>query len=239
MAPTPMTAPLTRWIIFDGDNTLWDVEALYDEARTALCRLLAEGTTTVEEIERFQRARDHALHREMGYARERFPLSFTQTALHFLAAGDDRLEEAHRLANRVFERAAAPMEDVDDVLALLSAKSFRFALLTAGAHEVQQRRLEQFGRTHYFGATRIVERKEVATIAAFVADLGAVPASTWMVGDSLKSDIVPAIAAGLNAIHLDVANWYEVEAAGSTRPDCARVARTLKEAAEIILREAV
>lgn len=71
MAPTPMTAPFTRWIIFDGDNTLWDVEALYDEARTALCRLLAEGTTTVEEIERFQRARDHALHREMGY-RTRF-----------------------------------------------------------------------------------------------------------------------------------------------------------------------
>lgn len=230
---TPSSSP---WIIFDGDNTLWDVEALYDEARAELCRLLAGDKTTAQEVERFQRERDKQLHREMGYSRKRFPLSFTQTALHYLAAGDDRIEAVHRLGDSVFEQAAIPADDVDEVLSAL-AKSFRLALLTAGDREVQQLRLEHFGRKHHFSEVRIVERKDAATIAAFAADIDAAPSRTWMVGDSLKSDIVPAVEAGLNAIHLDVANWHEVEGAGSSLPDRARVARTLKEAAEIILRE--
>lgn len=229
-----MIPPSTQWILFDGDNTLWNVEILYDEARAALCRLLAGGTTTAGDVDRFQRETDAGLYREMGYSRHRFPRSFTETARHYLADGDDRIEAARRLSEQVFERAAVPAADVDEILEDL-ARSYRLALLTAGEPEVQRARLAHFGRNHYFAEVRIVERKDVATIARLLADVGADPARSWMVGDSLKSDIVPAIGAGLNAVHLDVANWREVEAAGSSLPERARVARTLRDAADLIL----
>lgn len=229
-----MTLPPTQWIIFDGDNTLWNVEILYDEARAALCRLLTRGAATAGNVERFQRETDAELYRLMGYSRHRFPRSFTETARHYLVAGDDRIEAARRLAEQVFERAAVPADDVDEVLAEL-ARSYRLALLTAGEPEVQRARLAHFGREHYFAEVRIVERKDVATIARLLLDVGADPARSWMVGDSLKSDIVPAVGAGLNAVHLDVANWREVEAAGSSLPGRAHVARTLREAADLIL----
>ena len=55
-------------IVFDGDYSLWRVEALYDEARWSLCRLLEREGLSVSEVERFQRARDQELHADMGYS---------------------------------------------------------------------------------------------------------------------------------------------------------------------------
>ena len=106
--------------------------------------------------------------------------------------------------------------------------------MTAGHHDVQRRRLEHFGRNHHFEAVRIVERKDEAAISALLRERGAVPALSWMVGDSLRSDIIPAIAAGMRAIHLQTTNWHEVEVAGSSLPPGALTARSLREAESLI-----
>jgi len=223
------------WVVFDGDNTLWDVERLYDDARDALCALLASMGHDPKAVEDFQRSTDQQLHKELGYSRERFPLSFTQTARHFQGeAADDAIEAARTLAEAVFTTAAEVADDLDAVLRSLGER-YRLAMLTAGDSDIQKSRLAAFGRAHHFQIVQIVALKTEDVFRQFLAQCGAEPGASWMVGDSLKSDILPAVAAGMNAIHLEKKNWHEVEMAGSALPPHAFRAASLTDAASIIL----
>jgi putative hydrolase of the HAD superfamily len=229
-----MTTPLAKWVIFDGDNTLWDVESLYNAARVALCELVAGEMVSRSVVDTYQRAYDKKLHAELGYSPKRFPRSFADTAAHFLGNGDPRVEAARSLGEAVFAATAAVPDDLETCLIEL-AKTHRLALLTAGDLEVQARRLQHFGHQSHFHEVKIVERKDIAMLTQFLVEIAADPAQTWMVGDSVRSDIIPAIAVGLKAIHLEVDNWYEVEVAGNQLPAEAHVARSLTEATAIIL----
>jgi putative hydrolase of the HAD superfamily len=229
--------PMSRrnWIIFDGDNTLWETESLYDDARHALCRLIASEAPTVRELEvaTFQRKRDHELHAEMGYSQARYPRSFRDTVEHFLGFAHPRADEARRLAESVFNMVARAAPEVDSVLAKLS-RSFRIALLTAGERSVQERRIADFDRSRFFDQMRIVPTKSGPVLREFLEFCGADTQSSWMIGDSLKSDIIPATEIGLNSVWLKVANWHEVEVANLDSPKTVRVARSLVEATSII-----
>jgi hypothetical protein len=83
-----MADSLHEWVIFDGDNTLWDVESLYDRAREQLCTLLAQLGANLQTADKFQRARDAELHTDYGYSPDRFPQSFVDTAKHCLGHED-------------------------------------------------------------------------------------------------------------------------------------------------------
>ena len=229
--------PLSRrnWIIFDGDNTLWETESLYDDARHALCRLIVSEAPTVRELEvaTFQRKRDYELHAEMGYSQARYPRSFRDTVEHFLGFAHPRADDARRFAESVFNMIAQAAPEVDSVLAKLS-RSFSIGLLTAGERSVQERRISDFGRTQYFDRMRIVPAKSGPVLREFLEFCNADAQSSWMVGDSLKSDIIPANEIGLNSVWLKVANWHEVEVADLVSPKTVRVAKNLVEATSII-----
>ena len=231
-----MPASPRHWVVFDGDNTLWETERLYDEARDALCRLIAGEVPGVPErdVAAFQRKRDHGLHAEMGYSQDRYPRSFRETAAHFLGLSHPRADEARSLAESVFGAVARAAPQVDAVLATLS-RSFRLALLTAGERSVQERRIADFGRSRFFDQMRIVSVKSAPVLNDFLAFCGADVRTSWMVGDSLKSDILPANEIGMNSVWLEVANWHEVEIANLVAPRAVHVARSLSEAAATIL----
>ena len=228
-----MSLSAAKWVIFDGDNTLWDLESLYNDARVTLCELVAGGEITTKAVDAYQRDHDRKLHAEMGYSPKRFPRSFADTATRFLGQGDPRIEAARSLGETVFSAVAATPDDLDSCLTEL-AKTHRLALLTAGDHEIQTMRLQHFGRHAYFDAMKVVERKDVTALVAFLVEIGADPAQSWMVGDSIRSDIIPAIASGLRAIHMEADNWHEVEIAGNQLPAEAHVAKSLTIAAAII-----
>jgi putative hydrolase of the HAD superfamily len=226
-----------NWVILDGDNTLWLVEQLYDEARVQLCDLLEGLGVDRCAADRFQRDRDHELHTLMGYSRQRFPRSFHDTLSHFVQNADGEVRrKAVALAEAVFDGIAPLPPDVDAVLEQLSA-SRRLALFTAGEAAVQASRLQAFGRTHHFEAVKVVDRKDRDAFAALVSELGIESSKAWMVGDSLRSDIHPAIEVGLRAIHIEAANWHPVETGTRSLPSGAFAAKSLTEAASIIERE--
>jgi len=229
-----MTRSAAKWVIFDGDNTLWDLESLYNDARIALCELVGGGEITMKAVDTYQRDCDKKLYAEMGYSPKRFPRSLADTACHFLGEGDSRIDAARSLGEAVFSATADTPDDLDSCLTEL-ASSHRLALLTVGDYEIQAMRLQHLGRHTHFDAVKVVERKDIATLAAFLVEIGADPAQSWMVGDSVRSDIIPAVAVGLRAIHLKVDNWHEVEVAGNELPAEAHVAESLTEAAAVII----
>jgi len=221
-------------VIFDGDNTLWDVESLYDQARENLCNLVERLGGNAQAAELFQRARDTELYERHGYAAHRFPQSFADTVRHCLGRDDPVLEEKARdIAAQVFRVSAPLVADVDLVLRRVRSR-YALALLTAGDKAVQAQRLDDFGRTGQFNAVRVVERKSEETLSAFLEDHSIDRRRAWVVGDSIRSDIEPALLVGVRAIHVEVANWHPVETIGRELPPSVRRVSCLLEVCEIL-----
>jgi len=92
----------------------------------------------------------------------------------------------------------------------LRAKGARLALLTKGDHELQLRRLQRSGLRDLFDVIRVVPEKSPAIIRDVVSALGVDVGCAWMVGNSIRSDVLPAIDAGLRAVWIDAHVWeYE------------------------------
>lgn len=213
-----MTIPC-ELVVFDGDNTLWNVEQLYDSAREKFCAIAPHHGFTSEEFEAHQRALDAQLYKAYGYSRLRFAQSFKETLAHFVSSPSaEALEAVGRIAERVFETAAPVHPGVDEVLQALLAKGKRLALVTAGDTDVQRLRLEHFRREHLFQLIRIVPTKTAEALAALLKDLETKPQDACMVGDSLRSDILPAVSLGMSAVHLRSQNWELVEIADFAVP---------------------
>ena len=205
------------WILFDGDNTLWHVEHLYDEARVDLCQHLEKSGISAEEVDRYQRDRDKELHGVYGYSASRFARSFRDTVLHFLpGTSENEVQSAESLALQVFERRGTVDECLEAVINTLKDK-FRLGILTAGERWVQERRLNQFEFRDKFFAVEIVTEKNKDTFSVFCSKYKVSVSESWMVGDSPRSDILPAIGIGLKAVLLRSNNWQVVEDAALPR----------------------
>ena len=207
------------WIVFDADNTLWDVEALYNDARSEMCKFLAGHGLDATEVEKFQQLRDKELYSTYGYSACRFARSFEDTALHFLPdAAHEIVRHVRRLASDVFEKPAAIADGLGVLLDRLIAAKYSIAIITAGERWVQERRLSDFHLRDKFHAVEIVETKTKSVFDDFAEKRRAQKAASWVVGDSLKSDVLPARAAGLNAVLLQATNWSHIEAHGHEIP---------------------
>ncbi len=223
-----------RWVFFDGDNTLWHIEALYDHARHELVEYIRQFGADSDEIEEFQRLEDKRLFGELGYSATRFATSFENTLRQFIPSATTAQSQCVRqLAQSVFERPAEIDLDAPGVLSCLR-NSYHLALVTAGERWVQERRIASFHYAAMFDVIQIVERKSAVLFRELAASLAIEVGQSWVVGDSLRSDIMPALQAGLNAILIANHNWIEVEHA-ENRPDNLRVVDRLGDVLSIIV----
>jgi putative hydrolase of the HAD superfamily len=221
------------WVIFDADNTLWAIEHLYDAARQKMCEYLGCKGIDPSTAEQYQRARDKLLHATYGYSACRFARSFEDTLLHFLPnVVPEDVCHIRRLALDVFEQRALLADGLEEVLFQVSS-TYQMGIITAGERWVQERRLADFHLRDRFLAIEIVESKSEAVFRSFAEGRGIDPERSWVVGDSYRSDILPAKAAGFRTILLDTSNWVEVESQQGLRLADA-VIKSLKELARIL-----
>jgi predicted acylesterase/phospholipase RssA/FMN phosphatase YigB (HAD superfamily) len=209
-----------KWIIFDADNTLWRTEIIYNEARNRLCDYIHAATGVAkDDVEAFQRATDKKLEALYGYSASRFARSFEDTLINYLGTPEaDEIRHVRRLAEDVFRTKAAIYPGVEEVLRTLRADHRKLAIITAGEEWVQKKRLSEFHLENIFDEIIIVERKSSSEFSNFCKDRNFDPGGSWVVGDSLRSDILPAIEAGFKAIWVQHDNWQEVERAELEAP---------------------
>lgn len=208
-----------NWVLFDADNTLWSVEHLYNHARTELCRYISKFGYSYRKIEYFQQECDAQLHEKMGYSSERFPKSFVETLLHFRPeASSADISKVKSLAQDVFEGEVELAEGVGQVLITIKPY-YKIGILTAGEEYVQRKRLQLFPFSSEFDAIKIVSKKSSETLKAFCKEEDVPIPRSWMIGDSINSDIIPARSIGLNVIHLKFENWHHVEGRYEKLPD--------------------
>jgi putative hydrolase of the HAD superfamily len=201
-------------IVFDGDDTLWFVEPLYDDARSKAAAIVAGAGIDAGQWERLQRRIDVRYVSQLGVSSKRFPASCVEAYRRLArrsAHGVDQSVEVRvrEAACSVFARTASPASGVSNVLELLRGY-FRMALLTKGEEEVQRKRIADAGLTNVFDHVSIVPDKGVREFSEVLAALGADASSAWSVGNSLASDINPALRLGMRAIWINAPVWeYE------------------------------
>lgn len=198
-------------VVFDGDDTLWSVEHLYDKARDRAASIVAAAGVDPHRWDELQRGIDVANVRTLGLTRLRFPHSSVQAyeraASEAGVAVDDATREQVRLASAsVFDAVAPLVPGARPVLEEL-ARTHRLALLTQGDPTVQTKRIDDSGLADSFEIVRIVDRKGRASFRAVLADAGVDALDAWSVGNSLPSDINPALELGMGAVWVDAHVW--------------------------------
>ncbi|MEJ7765400.1 MAG: HAD family hydrolase [Acidimicrobiales bacterium] len=221
--------------VFDGDDTLWLTELLYDEARQAARRIVAAAGADPVRWEAVERRLDVENVARFGFSAERFPTSCVEAYRAVASPLLPAVEVEVRLAAEAVFTAPAPL--VPDARAVLEAlaASHRLVLLTKGDADVQRQRLETSGLGDLFADVEIVLEKGHAHFSSLLSRFGASPSLSWSIGNSLRSDIEPALAAGLRAVWIDADVWeYERHRPGRPDHPGLLVASALAEVPELI-----
>lgn len=228
-------------VVFDGDDTLWWTEPLYDAARAQAAELV--GLTGLDPViwDRLEREIDVRNVSILGLSRDRFPTScleaYEQLARSRGALMDPRVvEKITEIASSVFTKSAPVVEGAAGVLEALSS-SATLALLTRGDATVQSNRIAQSGLERLFSFVEIVPQKSPNHFQDLLRRSCSDPAASWSIGNSRRSDIDPALAIGMQGICIEAHVWeYERVGCGESHPRL-HTAVKLIEVPEIVLRE--
>lgn len=228
-------------VVFDGDDTLWSTEQLYDDARSRARDVVAEAGGDGAKWEEHERRIDVQNVDKHGYSMERFPASCVH-AYEELCRSTGRAVDANTVnrvreaAGSVFERDPPLVSGARETLTFLRARGARLALLTKGDPALQSRRIERSGLRELFDVVQIVPEKSPAVILGVVAALGVDVGSAWMVGNSMRSDVLPAIDAGLRAVQIPAHVWEYERAYDHAAADRVITTSHLADIPEIISR---
>jgi putative hydrolase of the HAD superfamily len=216
--PRHRFSPVWRAIVFDGDDTLWLTEPLYDAARQRARSVVEAAGLDGGRWEELERRRDVENVSRFGHTLERFPTSCVEAYIYLCAEIGQEVdavlvETVGAAARTVFEQAAPLMPHARETLSALRERGLKLALLTKGDRAVQRRRIDQSGLAPLFDVIKIVDEKTPDTITGVLAELQVAPNAALSVGNSLRSDVVPSLAAGVQPIWIDAHVWeYEREA---------------------------
>ena len=187
---------------FDADDTLWHNQPIFERSYDKFRDLLARFHDREEAAEILigNEMRNLDLY---GYGIKGFTLSAIETAIQ-LSDGQIRADEISQLLDAAKEMLAHPVElldGVEETLAELSG-SHRLFLITKGDLRDQQRKLEKSALARFFQHIEILAEKDIASYRRICGRHGIDPANFLMVGNSLKSDILPVLALGAAGAHI-------------------------------------
>ena len=189
-------------IAFDADDTLWINEPYFQETEKKFCSLLEDYLpqhSMAQEL--FKTEMDNlSLY---GYGVKGFILSMVETALR-VSNHTIPITVIEKIIAYGKELLAKPIELLDDVEEVLKTLKNRYRLVVATKGDLldQERKLKKSGLEHYFHHIEIMSDKKESDYLKLVKHLDIKPGELLMVGNSLKSDILPVLAIGGHAIHI-------------------------------------
>lgn len=188
-------------LIFDADDTLWQNNVYFVEAAEAFLDVMESGRLDREESRRRLTEVEERLVPIHGYGTAGFIACLVHTARELLPEiSEESIGHVQGLGRTIIDRD--PLEilpGVEEALDHLSRDNHLF-LLTKGEDEEQRGKLSRSNLSHHFEHVEVVPEKNVETYRHVISLWDLDPAWTWMIGNSPRSDINPALAAGLNAV---------------------------------------
>ncbi|TAD83086.1 MAG: HAD family hydrolase [Bacteroidetes bacterium] len=198
-------------IAFDADDTLWANEPYFRETEDKFCALLQDFAPA------------HSVARELlkteinnlplyGYGVKGFMLSMVETALKMSngRAATQVIEKSLQYGKELLEKPIELLDGVEAVLEALYPK-YRLVLATKGDLLDQERKLKKSGLMRYFHHIEIMSDKKEADYRKLLTHLDISAAQFLMIGNSVKSDVLPVLAVGGHAIHIPYHTTWEHE----------------------------
>ena len=225
-------------VIFDGDDTLWDTMSAYALAKHEFFGEMALIGFDPDDVEcRFEKI-DMANVDRFGFKRERFPTSMVETYRYLcethVASYSQAIErKIRRLGDGVIFSEPKVDENAKDVLQRLQ-DHYTLILSTKGDEEVQWMKINASELASYFQSIYIFEKKTDRELELVIEDKQLSRADSWVVGNSLRSDINPALRVGLSAIWIPHYTWDYEEAEFEASPKLVTV-ESLQECLQILL----
>ena len=199
-------------ILIDADDTLWENNVYFERTIEEFLSLLVPFGYPREYARHILNETERRNIRQHGYGVRSFGKSLEETYVKLAGHLAER-STVENIRYRVAELERTPpnvLDGVVDTLAYL-AERHRLILFTKGEAAEQAGKVERSGLQMHFDAIEIVPEKDVATYRTLVNRHHVVKSRGWMVGNSPRSDINPALEAGLNAVFIPHLATWELE----------------------------
>ncbi len=221
-------------LLFDADDTLWENNIYFEQAIASFISYLDHRRHTPEEVRAHLNVCEHDTIQEHGYGLASFQISlancFKQLSEHPITA-----ENHARIVSFTNAISSSEIELLPDVSVTLRelSRRHRCILVTKGNFEEQTDKLVRSGLSPLFFAVEVLAEKNVAAYLELTERYGLHGATTWMIGNSPKSDINPSLKAGLNAVFLPHDQTWILEHEIVATPPPGRELMTLARFAEL------
>ncbi len=199
-------------LVIDADDTLWENNIYFERAFDEFVDYLDHSTLAAPEIRQVLDEIELANSRIHGYGSLNFGRNLRQCYEHLAErkVSDDDLRTVMSFAERILDCPMEVIDGVPDTLEYLAGRH-DLTLFTKGHPEEQKLKIDRSGLGIYFGHTAIVKEKDVTAYKLLAEQRGIDPERAWMAGNSVKSDINPALAAGLNAVFIPHPHTWVLE----------------------------
>jgi putative hydrolase of the HAD superfamily len=199
----PITRTTTQTLLFDADDTLWENNIYFERAIAAFISYLDHRVHTNEEVRSHLNLCEHATIAAHGYGLKSFHRSLTDC---FEQLSDEPVTaEKHArivsFVNSIADQEIEVLPGVQDTLHDLKQRH-RLIMVTKGNQDEQKDKLSRSGLAPLFSGVEVLAEKHESAYRELTARHHCDASSTWMIGNSPRSDVNPAMAAGLNAVFI-------------------------------------
>lgn len=203
---------MKQHLIIDADDTLWENNIFFERAFEEFVEYLDHSTLPADEIRAILDEIELANNKVRGYGSANFARNLHECYLR-LAEQEIRTEDlAHVMSfgERLLNHPMEVIEGVRETLPYLSGRH-HLILFTKGHPDEQKLKLDRSGLKPYFAEAIVVKEKDAEAYRGLVAGLRLDASRSWMIGNSPKSDVNPALEAGLNAVFIPHAHTWALE----------------------------
>jgi putative hydrolase of the HAD superfamily len=203
---------MQSFLIIDADDTLWENNIYFERAFEEFVAFLDHSSLTARQVRDVLDEIEAANNKIHGYGSLNFGRNLGQCyeRLAEREIGEEDLKTVLGFAERILDCPMEVIAGVPETLGYLSARH-DLTLFTKGHPEEQKLKIDRSGLGGFFAHTAIVREKDAAAYRKLVERRGMEPERAWMIGNSPKSDINPALAAGLNAVFVPHAHTWVLE----------------------------
>lgn len=201
-----------QFLIIDADDTLWENNIYFERAFDRFVDYLGHSSLSPDQVRAVLDEIEAANNKVHGYGSLNFARNLQQCYEH-LCERDIRDTDIRQVVGFAEQILEAPMEVIEGVPETLEYLASRhdLTLFTKGHPEEQKLKIDRSGLGAWFAHTAIVKEKDAAAYRALVEARAMDPDRTWMIGNSPKSDVNPALEAGLNAVFIPHAHTWVLE----------------------------
>jgi putative hydrolase of the HAD superfamily len=198
-------------IAFDADDTLWHNEPYFDEAQAKFCELFSDYASKQEILQLIlsHQVKNLPLY---GFGIKAFTLSMIDSSLELTSdqISGQGIKKIIAIGRDLLQKPVELLPEVEDVLQQLKGK-YKLVVATKGDLKDQHRKLHDSGIGHYFHHIEVMSDKKELDYEKMLGRLDTKPEDFIMIGNSLKSDVLPVLNIGGHGYHIAYHTTWEYE----------------------------